>query len=172
MDSRFSAVFFAGVIGVILLSGEGRAQHQHGHGSSSPAAPQKGTSPGMQKGSQSLQAATVEGLKITFEVMDMSAHMSMPGMKGSPQHGSSDHSKSHAMMVKVQDTASKEIISDAKVKYTLVPPSGGKETGLLTWSGDHYGGSFSPKEKGAYQVQLKIESGGMEREAKFLYSAK
>ena len=147
------------------------AQHQHGH-DSPPAAPQKGTSHGMHKADQSAQAATVEGLKITFEVMDMSAHMSMPGMKGNSQHGSSEHSKSHAIMVKIQDTASKEILSDAKVRYTLIRPSGEKETGSLVWSGDHYAGGFSPKEKGAYQVQLMIESGGMEREAKFLYSAK
>jgi len=147
------------------------AQHQHGHGSPS-AAPKKGTSHGMHKADQSAQAATVEGLKISFEIMDMSAHMSMPGMKGNPKHGSSEHSKSHAIMVTVQDIASKEIISDAKVRYTLVRPSGDKEAGNLVWSGDHYGGGFTPKEKGAYQVQLMIESGGMEREAKFIYSAK
>ena len=126
----------------------------------------------MHKTDKPTQTATVEGLQITFEVMDMSAHMSMPGMKGSMQHGSSEHSTSHAIMVKVQDTASKEIISDAKVRYTLIGPSGEKESGNLVWSGDHYGGGFSPREKGAYQVQLMIERGGMDREAKFTYSAK
>jgi hypothetical protein len=33
------------------------------------------------------QASTVEGYKIAFEVMDMSAHMSMPGMKGMSMPG-------------------------------------------------------------------------------------
>ena len=33
-------------------------------------------------------------------------------------------------------------------------------------------GGFTPKEKGTYQVQLKIESGGMERGAKFTYEFK
>jgi len=152
------------------FSGIAAAQHQHGS-HSSPAGPQKETSHEMAMANQP-QSVTLEGFKITFEVMDMSMHMSMPGMKGSSQHGASEHSQSHALMVKVQDTASKEIISDAKVQYTLIRPSGEKETGKLVWSGDHYGGGFSPKEKGAYQCQLMIESGGMEREAKFTYEFK
>jgi len=58
------------------------------------------------------------------------------------------------------------------VQYTFIRPSGQKETGTLVWSGDHYGGGLSPKEKGIYQFQLMIESGGMEREAKFTYELK
>ncbi len=171
MGRKFVLAFLAN-LWVIFLSGAAMGQHGHDHGSPSPATTEKGTSHGMHKANQSSQVATVEGLKVSFEVMDMSMHMSMPGMKGSMQHGSSEHSKSHAIMVKVQDTASKEIISDAKVRYTLTRPSGERETGNLVWSGDHYGGGFSPREKGAYQVQLMIESGGMEREAKFTYSVK
>jgi len=75
-------------------------------------------------------------------------------------------------MVTVQDTASKEIISDAKVMCAILSPSGKKETVKLEWSGDHYGADFSPKEKGAYRIQIMIESGGMEREANFQYEAK
>jgi hypothetical protein len=93
----------------------------------------------------------------------------MQTMKGNPAPGESDHAKSHAIMVMIQDTASKEIITDAKVNYTLVSPSGAKETGKLDWSGDHFGRGFNPKEKGPYQVQLQIESGGMEREAEFTW---
>jgi hypothetical protein len=96
-------------------------------------------------------------------------HMQMA--KGG-SHGKAEHSQSHMFMVTLQDTASKEIISDAKVAYTILSPSGRKETGKLEWSGDHYGGGFSPKEKGTYQVLLMIEGGGMEREAKFTYGAK
>jgi hypothetical protein len=102
--------------------------------------------------------------------MDMSMHASMQKMKGNPAPGEMDHAKSHAFMVVIQDTASKEIITDAKVNYTLISPSGAKETGKLDWSGDHYGRGFNPKEKGAYQVQLQIDSGGMEREARFSYN--
>ena len=117
-----------------------------------------------------VQSVTVDGYKITLDIMDMSMHTSMQTMKGNPAPGESDQVKSHAIMVVVQDTASKEIITDAKVNYTLVSPSGAKETGKLEWSGDHFGRGFNAKEKGGYQVQLQIESGGMEREAKFTYN--
>jgi hypothetical protein len=116
-----------------------------------------------------VQSVTVEGFKVTLDVMDMSMHTSMQNMKGNPLPNSFEYSKSHAIMVTVQDTASKEILSDAKVQYTLISPSGIKEAGKLDWSGDHYGKGFNPKGKGAYQVQLVIESGGMERQAQFEY---
>jgi hypothetical protein len=165
MGSKILLGFLSAVV-ILCLSGVSIAQH--GHGTSMPAVPPKGPSQEMRTGSQPLQALTVEGFKVTFEVMDMSAHMSMPGMKGSSMTDS-DHSKTHAFMVTIQDTASKEIISDAKIRYTLIRPSGAKETGKLVWSGDHYERSFNAQEKGAYQVQLQIESSGMEREAKFTY---
>jgi hypothetical protein len=153
----------------VILSGSAWGQHGHDHGAMSPAAPK--SPQGMAMKSQPAESVTVEGYRITFEVMDMSAHMSMPGMKGM-QHGGGGENQSHVIMVGIQDEASKEIISDAKLTFTVLSPSGSKETGKLEWSGDHYGGGFSPKEKGTYQVQLKIEAGGMEREAKFAYEAK
>ena len=58
---------------------------------------------------------------------------------------------------------------DAKLIYTIISPSGGKETGKLDWSSDHYGRGYDDREKGVYQVQLKIESGGMERKAVLPY---
>ena len=148
------------------------AQHGgHGHGGATAPSPQTGKSHDMGMKSTPAQSVTIEGFKVSLEVMDMSAHMSMPGMKGSSQHGGS-HSLSHVLMVTLQDTASKEIISDARVSFSILSPSGKKENGKMEWSGDHYGAGFSPKEKGAYQVQLKIESGGMEREAKLSYEFK
>ena len=155
-----SALLVFGTYGIAI------AQHGgHGHGGATSPSPEKGASQSMPTKSQSV---TVEGYKITFEVMDMTAHMSMPGMKET-SHGSSEHSKSHAIMVRVQDETSKEIISDANVQYTLVAPSGQNESGKLIWSGDHYAAGFSPKEKGSYRVKLKVRSGGMERDADFTY---
>ncbi len=153
---------------VVFLASGAIAQHKHEQGSASAPSTQKGQGHEMSMKSGPVQSLTVEGYKITLEVMDMSAHMSMPGMKGSSMDAAA-HAKSHALMVTVQDTASKEIISDAKVQYILTTPTGAKENGKLEWSGDHYNGGFSPKEKGNYQIELKIESSGMERIAKFAY---
>jgi hypothetical protein len=141
--------------------GWGGAQHQHGSGA---AAPPAGKTPAPKSAAKSV---TVEGFKVTFEVMSREEHMKHQKSPGG--HGGGDHSKSHSLMVTVQDTASKEIISDAKVQYAIAGPGGRKETGSLTWSGDYYGGGFSPEERGTYEVQIRIESGGMAREVKFQY---
>jgi hypothetical protein len=164
--------YYIGLLGAVslffLVSGGVMAQHSHDHGMP-PTSSKKSTSPaGPQKGAA--QSITVEGWKVSFEVMSMGEHMKH--MSKGTRHSQADPTKSHSIMVSIQDPASKEMISDAQVKYTLSTPTGGTETGKLTWSGDHYGGGFSPKEKGAYQIRLKIESGGMEREATFKYTAK
>ena len=166
----------AGLFGVVVfwavfwIGGMAVAQHQHGHGA--PAAPAS-KSPGAKEAStlkSTAQNLTVEGYKITFDVMSMEEHMKH--LKITQGHGEGDHSKTHSFMVTLQDTASKEIISDAKVQYVITAPGGGKETGNLIWSGDHYSGGFNPKEKGVYQAKVKIESGGMEREAVFKHTVK
>jgi len=171
MGKKVILVFLSGFLAV-FFSGVARGQHGHGHGSPPPSTSSKGSSHQMPMGKQAVQSTMAEGWKIGFEVMSMEAHMAMPGMKGHSQHSASASSPSHSFMVTIQDTASKEIISDAKVAYTILSPSGNKETGKLEWSGDHYGADLSPKEKGAYRVQIMIQSGGMEREAKFQYEAK
>ena len=169
MVKRLVLVFLSGVM-LIFFSGAAVAQHGHDHGAPSKAAPKKAASKEARVKS-SARTLNVEGLMIAFEVMAMDEHMKhLSGRSGG--HGEPDHSKSHSIMVTIQDTASREIISDAKVIFSVSSPSGAKESGKLDWSGDHYGGGFSPKEKGAYQVQLRIEGGGMEREATFTYEAK
>ena len=167
MYKNFLLLALSGFL-MIFFAGAALAQHQHDHGANpKPVAKPSGKS----AEKESIQSVAVEGLKVSLEVMDMSAHMSMPGMKGSPQHGES-HSQSHVLMVTLQDTASKEIITDARVSFSILSPSGKNENGKMEWSGDHYGAGFSPQEKGLYQIQLKFESGGMEREAKLTYEFK
>lgn len=170
MDRRAGVFGVAVFLAVFWLGGWAGAQHQHGQGV--PEAP-AGKKPGAKEASTSkstTQNLTVDGYKITFDVMSMEEHMKH--LKTTRGHGEGDHSKTHSFMVTLQDTASKEIISDAKVQYLLSAPGGGKETGNLIWSGDHYGGGFTPKDKGTYQVQVKIESGGTERGGRFTYEFK
>lgn len=153
-------------MGLLVISPGGIAFAQHGHGGMAMSG-HGSDSHSMSMKDRPVQSVTVEGMKISLDVMDMSMHTSMLAKKGNPVPGGYDHSQSHAIMVMIQDTASKEIITDAKVTCTVVRPSGERDTGSLMWSGDHYGKGFTPTEKGSYEVQLKIESGGMEREAKF-----
>ena len=171
MFKKFGFLFLVALL-AFAFSPVAMAQHGgHSHGGAPAPSPQTGKSHDQGMKSSPTQSVTVEGFKVSLEVMDMSAHMSMPGMKGSPQHGGS-HAQSHVLMVTLQDTASKEIISDARVSFSILSPSGKKENGKMEWSGGHYGAGFTPQEKGNYQVELKIESGGMERDAKLSYEFK
>jgi hypothetical protein len=173
IGKTFELLFLAGIF-VFSFGGVAAAQHGHDHGGTDMSSHGSMSTQGSGSHSMSMsmkdrpvQSVSVDGFKISLDIMDMTMHTSMQKMKGNPAPGDSDVSKSHAIMVVIQDTASKEIITNAKVNYTLISPSGEKETGKLDWSGDHYGRGFNPKEKGAYQIQLQIDSGGLEREAKF-----
>ena len=172
MGKKLGLFFLAGIV-VLGFAGIAMAQHGHGagHGGSSMSTPSSGGgSHSMPMTNRPVQSVTVDGYKVSLDIMDMSMHASMQKMKGNSAPGESDHAKSHAIMVMIQDTASKEIITDAKVSYTLISPSGREEVGKLEWSGDHYGRGFNAKGKGSYRVQLKIEGGGVEREAKLAYA--
>jgi hypothetical protein len=161
--------FLLSAVLVFGFSATALAQHGHGHGESTPPAKTGAGKDSGAKGKQDVQSKSVEGLKISLQVMSMSEHM-QHAQKGSA-HGDADHSKTHTLMVTLQDEFSKEILADAKIRYTVVAPSGQKETGQLTWFGDSYSAGFSPKEKGPYQIQLKVESGGAERDTNFTYRA-
>ncbi len=170
--SRIGKKFVIGLVtGVLVVYSLGAALAQHvGHeGPSAPASPK---SPAHEKhmAKRPIQTVTMEGLKITLDVMTADEHIKMAKAHQGAHHGGAGEMKSHHFMVTLQDTASKEIISDAKVTFTVQSPSGRKETGKLGWVGDHYGGDIDLKGKGTYQVILMIESGGMEREAKFQYN--
>ena len=169
---KFGLFLLSGIF-IFSLGGIAMAQHGHGSGPGRTGMSSHGSGGGshsMSMMNRPVQSVTVDGYKVSLDIMDMSMHSSMQKMKGNPAPGESDVAKSHAIMVMIQDTASKEIITDAKVAYKILSPSGALETGNLEWSGDHYGRGFNVKEKGAYQVQLNIESGGMERETKFSYN--
>ena len=169
MVKRLASVYLSGLL-LFFFSGTALAQHGRDHGAPATASPSKSLSQKGAKGKGFIQPVTVEGWKVILEVMSMGEHMKHTAKGGT--HSEPEQSKSHSIMVTIQDTASQEIISDAKVMFSVSSASGAEESGKLEWSGDHYAGGFSPKAKGAYQVQLKIASGGMEREAKFLYEAK
>jgi len=167
MNTHIIRGILAGLL-VFCLSGAARAQHGHSHGA--PAGSKGTGAKDSIPAKGAVQTVTLEGLKISLEVMSMGEHMKHTAAGAT--HGEADHRKSHALMVTLQDTASKEIISDARVSFSILSPSGKKENGKMEWSGGHYGDGFSPREKGTYQVELKIESGGMERVAKLGYESK
>jgi len=136
------------------------AQHNHNHDhGAAPAARTEhgGMSHQMSMADRPVQTANVQGMKVSLDVMDMSMHIHMQGMKGNPVPDTYDARQSQAIMVLVQSLASREAIKDADVNITIISPTGKKEASKAPWYGDHYGKSFTPAEKGTYQMVINVE---------------
>lgn len=155
---------------VILNNGIAEAQHSHNHGAA-PAATMEhqGMSHQMSMADRPVQTANIQGMKVSLDVMDMGMHVHMQGMKGNPVPDIYDAKQSQAIMVMIQSMASKELIKAADVTITIISPEGQKKTSKAPWCGDHYGESFSPSEKGTYQILVEIEGQGGKGEATFKY---
>lgn len=173
MSTR-SIIFLTGaVIVVVLFTGAAFAQHGHDHSGGSAPMQQSGMmSHDMSMMNRPVQSEAVKGVKISVDVMDMNMHMHMQGMKNNPVHGSFDQKQSHAIMVMLEDTASKKTIKDADVAITLTYPDGKKETSKVAWSSDHYGLGFSPAKNAVYGIQVAVDWEGVNRQAAFKYEAK
>jgi hypothetical protein len=155
-----------------LFAGSAFAQHSHDHSGGSAPMQQGGMSHDMSMMNRPVQSVTVKGVKIDLDVMDMEMHMHMQGMKQNPFHGSFDQKQSHAIMVMLEDAASKKTIKDADVTIILTYPDGKKETSKVAWSSDHYGLGFSPAKNAIYEIQVDVDWKGVKRDAAFKYEAK
>lgn len=158
---------------VILSYGIAEAQHNHDHGAA-PAAKMEhsGMSHQMSMADRPVQTAEVQGMKVSLDVMDMGMHVHMQGMKGNPVPDTYDAKQSQAVMVMIQSLASRETIKDADVTITIISPTGKKKTNKAPWCGDHYGESFTPSEKGTYQIVIKVEGNEGKGETTFKYQFK
>ena len=174
MSTRAIKFLTGAVIVVVLSTGVAFAQHGHHDHSGGSAPMQQGgmMSHDMSMMNRPVQSETVKGMKISLDVMDMGMHMHMQDMKNNPVHGSFDQKQSHAIMVMLEDTASRKTIKDADVTITLTYPDGKKETSKVAWSSDHYGLGFSPVKNAVYGIQVAVDRQGAERQAAFKYEAK
>lgn len=158
---------------VILSYGTAAAQHSHNHGAA-PASKMEhqGMSHQMSMADRPVQVAEIQGMKVTLDVMDMGMHVHMQGMKGNPVPDTYDAKQSQAIMVMIKSLASKETIKDANVTITIISPAGKQKTSKAPWCGDHYGESFSPSEKGTYQMVITVVGPEGKGEAIFKYQSK
>ncbi|MFA5180497.1 MAG: hypothetical protein WC405_04195 [Syntrophales bacterium] len=158
---------------MILWSGVAVAQHGHNHGAA-PAATSENQdmSHNMSMADRPVQTATVGGMKVTLDVMDMGMHVHMQGMKGNPVPDTYDSKQSQAIMVMINAVASKEIVKDATVTVTIVSPTGKKKTDKAPWYGDHYGASFSPSAQGTYKIIVHVDGHEGKGETTFNYKYK
>ncbi len=158
---------------MFLWSGVAVAQHSHNHGAAAAATSEsQGMSPSMSMADRPVQTATVGGMKVTLDVMDMGMHVHMQGMKGNPVPDTYDSKQSQAIMVMINAVPSKEIIKDTTVTITTISPAGKKKTDKAPWCGDHYGASFSPSANGTYKIIVHVDGREGKGEATFKYKYK
>ncbi|MEE9913965.1 MAG: hypothetical protein K4571_19820 [Deltaproteobacteria bacterium] len=157
----------------VILAGYGvaEAQHNHNHGAApAPKMDHGKMSHQMSMADRPVQVADIQGMRVTLDVMDMGMHVHMQGMKGNPVPDTYDAKQSQAIMVMIKSLASKETIKDADVAITIISPTGKQKASKAPWCGDHYGESFSPSEKGTYQIVINVIGREGKGEVTFKYA--
>jgi hypothetical protein len=105
----------------------------------------------------------VDGVKVTFKVMDMREMGDMPkGMK-----------ETHHIMLMFKDAKSGKPMNEGEVKVKVMGPDKSEQTKELMGMGGHFGADFSLPKAGKYGVMAKFKlKDGKVRTAKFWYTVK
>jgi phage tail sheath gpL-like len=104
----------------------------------------------------------VDGVKATFEVLDIKAKMAEMGMK-----------ETHHIMVVFTDVKSGKKLSEGDVKVKVMAPDKSEQTKDLMGMEGGFGSDFTLAQKGKYGVMCKFQlKDGKERSAKFWYTVK
>ncbi len=104
----------------------------------------------------------VDGVKATFEVLDIKVKMAEMGMK-----------ETHHIMVVFTDVKSGKKLSEGDVKVKVMAPDKSEQTKDLMGMEGGFGSDFTLAQKGKYGVMCKFQlKDGKERSAKFWYTVK
>ena len=104
----------------------------------------------------------VDGVKATFEVLDIKAKMKEMGMK-----------ETHHIMVVFTDTKTGKKLSEGDVKIKVMAPDKGEQTKELMGMEGGFGSDFILAQKGKYGVMCRFQlKDGKVRSSKFWYTVK
>jgi hypothetical protein len=104
----------------------------------------------------------VDGVKATFEVLDIKAKMKEMGMK-----------ETHHIMVVFTDARTGKKLSEGEVKVKVMAPDKSEQTKDLTGMEGGFGSDFTLAQKGKYGVMCKFQlKDGKVRNVKFWYTVK
>lgn len=132
------------------------AEHSHGtmhHGGE------------MMAGGQVAHEEVINGVRATFEVLDMRAQM-----KGDMPKGMME---THHVMVRFTDAASGGKITSGEVKVKILGPDKAEQTKDLKGMQGHFGADFDLSKRGRYGVMCKFQlKDGKVRSTRFWYIIK
>lgn len=130
------------------------------------------------------ESVTVDGLKISWEIMSMDEAMKVMGKDMMGKEGQKEEMKgmgdmgkmaSHHVSVQIVDAATAKEVKDAKVIATSFAPNGDEEKKVLYTmvieGKNHYMEDFTFNQKGEYKIQLLIRRAGKDIKYNFDYEA-
>lgn len=114
----------------------------------------------------------IDGIKVTFKIMNMKEHMK--GMQMPKGMKDTDH-----LMVEFKEVKTGKTIAEGKVKVKIMGPDKSEQVKDLTGMGSmgtmggHFGADFDLSKKGKYGVMAKFKlADNKEKSVKFWYEVK
>lgn len=114
----------------------------------------------------------VEGVKVTFQIMDNQEHKKM--LKDMKMKEDIESGTTHNITVTLKDEKAQKEITDAQINMKVVDPKGKDQIKTLKYEGEmkSYDAYFNLKEKGKYQVMVLFKVGEQKRTAGIYYEVK
>jgi len=143
------AALFALTIPTASFAAMDHGSMQHGDG-------------GMMSMGKMAHEEVVDGVKATFQIIDIQKKMKEMGMK-----------ETHHIMVIFTDAKSGKALGSGEVKMKVIAPDKTEQTNDLMGMEDGFGSDFTMAKKGKYGVMCKfLLKDGKARSAKFWYTVK
>ncbi|NWG02577.1 MAG: hypothetical protein HXY44_06960 [Syntrophaceae bacterium] len=153
-------VSFSGmsILSLLCFTSLSLAQHSHSHGASAMKMDTK--------------EVIVEGVKVTFQIMDNKEHKKM--LKDMKMKEDIEPGTTHNITVILKDEKGQKEIPNAQVNMKVVDPKGKDQIKTLKYEGEmkSYDAYFNLPEKGKYQVMILFKIGEEKRTAGIYYEVK
>ena len=157
---KLMSVSLVVIMGLLVLPSLSMAQHSHG--GMSMGTPMK----------MDTREVIVEGVKVTFQIMDNQEHKKM--LKDMKMKEDIESGTTHNITVTLKDEKAQKEITDAQINMKVVDPKGKDQIKTLKYEGEmkSYDAYFNLKGKGKYQVMVLFKVGEQKRTAGIYYEVK
>jgi hypothetical protein len=151
-----------GIFFICLFTFAAISQAQHSHGGMSTGTPMK----------MDTREVIVEGVKVTFQIMDNQEHKKM--LKDMKMKEDIESGTTHNVTVTLKEEKTQKEITNAQVNMKVVDPKGKDQIKSLKYESEmkSYDAYFNLNEKGKYQVMILFKVGEKKNSAGVYYEIK
>ena len=157
---KLMSVSLVVIMGLLVLPSLSMAQHSHG--GMSMGTPMK----------MDTREVIVEGVKVTFQIMDNQEHKKM--LKDMKMKEDIESGTTHNITVTLKDEKAQKEITDAQINMKVVDPKGKDQIKTLKYEGEmkSYDAYFNLPDKGKYQVMILFKVGEQKKTAGIYHEIK